>query len=198
MLSQNKTLLIATSNRGKAKEIVDLLSKSSVFQGYNFITLPKDIEHPEETGSSFMENAHLKARHYYEVFQIPCLADDSGFCCHDLDGLPGIHSARWATSSDGFVGAISKVYELLNEKKMPSLRASFVCVLALYNGHKMTDSVGQIDGDITLETRGENGFGYDPIFIPDGHTKTFAEMSFEEKNAICHRTIAFNNLIKQL
>lgn len=186
------SLLIATHNKGKAKEIAALLSPCvpEFFMASDF-----NLDEPEETGSTFSENAQLKALTAAKASGKIALADDSGLAVVALGGDPGIYSARWAGRDKDFAVAMHKVHEALGDSSDRS--ASFVCVLALGwpDGHTEVFE-GRVTGQIVWPMRGEKGFGYDPIFMPDGYDKTFAEMNRQEKQAISHRTRAFDLLVQ--
>lgn len=188
-----KELLIASKNEGKVKEIRALLAPFDVevISAANF-----DIEEPEETGSTFAENAALKAEYYGKATNLPALADDSGLSIEALGGAPGIYSARWAGAEKDFAVAMKRVEEELQTKGADDYSAKFVCSLALWVPEGSTDHVeGEVKGTLTFPARGNLGFGYDPIFIPEGHDRTFAEMTPEEKASMSHRTRAFKALI---
>ena len=183
-------LVIATHNAGKVREIAALL------QGYvrqvrsaSELNLPE----PEETGSSFTENAILKARAAAQGSGILALADDSGLCVEALDGAPGIYSARWAGPEKNFSAAMARVHAELGDSK--NRKAAFVCVLALaWPGGRTQAFEGRVEGDLIWPARGDKGFGYDPIFVPGGHQLTFAEMAPERKHMLSHRAQAFEKL----
>lgn len=186
------SLLIATHNKGKAVEISALLAP---YVPQFFIASDFDLPEPEETGSTFIENAVLKAQHAAQATGKISLADDSGLAVNTLNGDPGIYSARWGGEKKDFNLAMNKVQEALGDAKDRS--ASFVCVLALGwpDGHSEIFE-GRVHGTICPLPHGEKGFGYDPIFIPDGYTQTFAEMDLQEKQSISHRAQAFELLVQ--
>lgn len=189
---KDNTLLIASGNIHKQKDIASLLVKQSqFFSGVNFIY--PSIPAPEETADNFEQIAKEKALYYYRQTGNSCIADDSGLCCDDLDGMPGIFSARWCKRWD-YKDGIEKVISLLKEVKKPDLKAKFVCVFGLVTIKEVIVARGEVEGKILLETRGTKGFGYDPIFIPNGETRTFGEMTFEEKAQYSHRQKALENL----
>jgi len=186
------SLLIATHNAGKAREIADLLKPYvSVFRTASDLGLVE----PEETGATFAENAILKARVAAENSGEIALADDSGLAVNALNGDPGIYSARWGGPEKDFKLAMNKVHDALGAAKDRS--ASFVCVLALGwpDGHSEVFE-GRVDGRIVWPMRGDKGFGYDPIFQANGYDVTFAEMDPQEKHAISHRANAFRLLVQ--
>lgn len=191
------TLVIASHNKGKIREIVDLL-------GAYVERFPDagsfGLEDPEETGTTFVANAELKARFVAERTGLPALADDSGLAVHALDGRPGVLSARWAERPDGtrdFAWAMERLEAEL-EALGPSAdrSASFVCALSIAwpDGHCETVE-GRVDGRLVWPPRGGNGFGYDPMFLADGRTETFGEMAPQAKHEISHRADAFRQLV---
>ena len=185
-------LVIATHNAGKLREFQALLApygKEVVSSG----TL--GLAAPEETGVTFAENALLKARAAAQESGLLALADDSGLCVNALGGDPGLYSARWAGPDKDYAVAMQRVHDALGTREDRS--AFFICVLALCwpDGHTETIQ-GRIDGTIATAPRGMHGHGYDPVFIPAGETRTFAEMPDEEKNAISHRGLALKVLVE--
>jgi XTP/dITP diphosphohydrolase len=186
-------LLIASKNTGKVQEIQELLSEYNV-QLTSAANSP--LEEPEETGSSFVENAELKAKYYAEHIGLPALADDSGLCVDALEGAPGIYSARWGGENKDFNLAMKRVEEEM--KGTNNLSARFVCALSLYwpEEEHVESFVGKVEGTIQFPPKGDKGFGYDPIFVPKGYDQTFAELSHEIKQRISHRADAFNQLIQ--
>jgi XTP/dITP diphosphohydrolase len=188
-------LLIASKNEGKVQEIRELLADFNI-QVVSAVDFT-DIVEPEETGKSFKENAELKARYYSQHTNLPALADDSGLCVDALKGAPGIYSARWAAGGKDFGLAINRIKDEVKASGAANNNAEFVCALALCwpDGH-MESFEGYVKGALTFPPKGEKGFGYDPIFIPRGYNKTFAEISSEDKHRISHRADAFNKLIQ--
>ncbi|HEY7688915.1 MAG TPA: RdgB/HAM1 family non-canonical purine NTP pyrophosphatase [Dongiaceae bacterium] len=186
-------LVIASHNKGKVSEIRDLLQPLSVS-----VVSAADLklDEPEETGATFVANAELKARAAASASGLPCLADDSGLVVEGLGGAPGIHSARWAGPQRDFRFAMERVERELNANGHGDRRAHFVAVLSLCwpDGH-CESFEGKVFGQLTWPPRGERGFGYDPIFVPDGHSATFGEMDPAAKHAISHRAVAFNQLL---
>ncbi|MGD0563484.1 MAG: non-canonical purine NTP pyrophosphatase [Roseiarcus sp.] len=196
-------LVAATHNQGKLAEIHDLLAPHGVdVVGAGDLGLPE----PEETGDSFTANAVLKARAGARGASLPALADDSGLCVAALDDAPGIYSARWAGEGRDFAGAMARIErELLGRGAPPPWRAHFVSVLALaWPDDHVEIFEGRVDGRLVFPPRGTAGFGYDPIFIPDGHARSFGEMSAVEKHgmpsdgslALSHRARAFQKLAR--
>ena len=189
-MNKIKEILIGTNNIGKYEEISDLLPKE--IKKYS----PKEfqIKTPEETGKSFEQNSFIKASYFSKKTNLVCLSDDSGMEVDILNGAPGIYSSRWAGKSNNFDLAIEKVFEEIYKikKEWNSVDAKFVCCLTLFwpNGSSFS-STGITNGKISNKKKGSNGFGYDPIFIPNGYRETFAEMDFALKNSIDHRAKAY-------
>jgi XTP/dITP diphosphohydrolase len=192
-LKNIKSLLIATNNKGKLAEIKKLLPKDITFYS------PKDFNliEPIENEKTFEGNAVIKARYWAEKAKLISLSDDSGLEISTLNGDPGIYSARWAGKNKDFNLAIKKVYLKIRKKKKLKKKnnARFYCSLAIAfpNGKYKTFS-GTVNGKISKEPKGNNGFGYDPIFIPNGYKKTFGEMEANIKDKISHRYKAFNKI----
>ena len=188
-------ILIGTNNVGKYKEICDLLPKK--VKKYSLEEFK--ISSPKETGKSFKENALIKAKYFSKKTNLICLSDDSGLKIDLLNGLPGIYSARWGGEEKNFDLAIKRVFEELEKVKKDwhfNNKASFVCCLTIFwPSGKSFSSEGIVNGKITKKS-GTNGFGYDPIFIPDGYKNTFGEMSPKLKISIDHRYKAFLKLKK--
>ena len=192
-------IVIATHNKGKVIEIRDLLKK------YNFkiYSLEKfsNIE-PKENGKTFIENSIIKAVNAVRVTNLPSIADDSGLCVQALNNDPGIYSARWAGKNKNFTLAAKKIQKKLDDKfriDKVNLRAFFYCALtiALPSG-TIKSYEGKVYGSLQFPPKGVNGFGYDPIFVPNGYKKTFGEMKYSFKERISHRRKAFNKLEKFL
>ena len=184
-------LVIASHNSGKVAEIVELL----VPFGADIISAGElDLLEPVEDGDSFAANAKLKASAAAEAASVPALADDSGLVVAALGGEPGIHSARWAGPEKDFGLAMYRVEDAL--ARATDRRAHFACVLALAwpDSHIETFS-GEVHGTLVWPPRGERGFGYDPMFVPDGHNVTFGEFEPQAKYAISHRAKAFEKLV---
>lgn len=183
-------LLVATHNPGKVREIGDLLAP---FDLELVSAADLGLLEPEETGTTFQENAELKARAGAMASGLTALADDSGLVVPALGGDPGIYSARWAGPDKDFAVAMARVIEELDDQ---SREASFVSALTLAwpDGHVETFE-GCVTGRLVWPARGEQGFGYDPIFLPDGHNITFGEMEPARKHAMSHRADAFRKMI---
>jgi len=193
-LSPGDKLVIASHNPGKVREIRELLAP----YGLTVIgAADLRLAEPEETGSSFAENAKLKAEAASAASNLAALADDSGLSVAALNGAPGIYSARWAGPKKDFRIAMTRVEEEMRASGNPDKRAHFVCALALSAPGKETEIFeGRAYGAIDFPPRGQFGFGYDPIFLPEGHRFTFAEMDPKAKHAISHRAKAFEKFVK--
>jgi XTP/dITP diphosphohydrolase len=186
-----KQLIIASHNPGKVREINDLLNPFGIMiRSASELSL----EEPEETGDTFVTNAILKAEAAAYAAQLPALADDSGLVVEALGGDPGIYSARWAGPGKDFTVAMEKIETLLKPESVRT--AKFVCALALAwpDGHVETFE-GLVKGDLVWPPRGLLGFGYDPMFLPNGRVETFGEMNQVEKHTISHRADAFGKLV---
>lgn len=183
-------LLFATHNQNKLKEVKSLVPGNIHVLSLDDISYKNDIE---ETESTIEGNALLKARTIYEHTGIPCFADDSGLLVDALDGSPGVYSARYAGDQKSDADNMQKL--LHNLKNVTNRAARFKTVMALVMDGEEHLFEGHIQGNITLEKMGNHGFGYDPVFIPDGYNQTFAQMSSETKNSMSHRGIALKKLI---
>lgn len=188
-------LVIASHNKGKIREIAELLGPYGITPvSAGDLGLPE----PEETGTSFVANAELKALAAADLSGLVALADDSGLAVEALNGDPGIFSARWGGPEKDFGLAMRKVWEALEEKGPDASRdAHFVCALTLAwpDGHRQSFE-GRVDGTLVWPPRGDRGFGYDPMFVPLGHEQTFGEMDPAEKHAMSHRAEAFRKLVE--
>ena len=192
-----KKLLIGTNNKGKLKEIKDLLPKKIKI----YSTSEFNLKSPTENGKTFKENSTIKSRYFSKKTDLICLADDSGLEINILNKKPGLHSARWAGKKSNFKKAIKRVYRELNKKnkdwKKMETKARFVCALSIsYLDKIIACTIGVIEGKISPEPKGKNGFGYDPIFIPNGEKVTFGEMKPSKKHKIDHRFKAFKKIKK--
>lgn len=191
-------ILIATHNAGKLEEMKELFAPL----GITVVGAAEmGLEEPEETEDTFIGNARIKAHAAVKATGLPALADDSGIQVAALDNAPGVYTADWAETPTGrdFIMAMHKTHDLLEQAKAPHPRAARFCatlVLAWPDGH---DEVleGFVDGTFVWPMRGQTGHGYDPIFQPIGESRTFAEMSHEEKNSMSHRADAFAKLLEQ-
>ena len=195
-MNEIKEIIIGTNNAGKSQEICDLLPKK--LKKY----FPKEfnISSPKETGKNFEENSLIKASYFSKKTNLICLSDDSGLEIDLLKGKPGIYSSRWSGNKSNFDAAIKKVYEEMSNIKKDWKKdntASFVCCMNLFwPDGKNYSAKGIINGKISSEKKGRNGFGYDPIFIPNGYNQTFGEMMPKLKMSIDHRFMAFNKIRK--
>jgi XTP/dITP diphosphohydrolase len=192
-------LLIGTNNKGKYKEIRDLLPK--YIKTYS--TSEFKLKSPKEDGLTFEENSIIKSKYFSKKTRLICLADDSGLEIDFLDKSPGIYSARWGGKKGDFKKAINKVYKELSKKdknwKYKKIKARFICALSIcYLDKKIASVMGKVEGHISDKPKGKNGFGYDPIFIPNNKRKTFGEMSSIQKYKIDHRFAAFKKIKKFL
>jgi XTP/dITP diphosphohydrolase len=190
-----KKIIIATTNQGKLKEIKKILSGLSftLLSLSDFENVPEVVEDKD----TFFGNAEKKAFEIFNMFRIPVIADDSGLSVDQLDGRPGVYSARYAgENSTDEQNNIKLISELMG---LPSPHpARFISVAVYYDGNNYISASGELIGEIILEPEGHNGFGYDPLFVPEGYSSTLAELSFEEKNSISHRAKAFNKLKEKL
>ena len=193
-----KKLLIGTNNQGKYKEIKDLLPNSIKI----CTTSDFKLKSPKENGKTFKENSLIKSKYFSKKTNLICIADDSGLEIDILDKKPGIHSARWGGKHGNFNKAIKKIYRELKKKKnweSKIIKARFICALSIsYLDKKIACVTGKVEGKISPEPRGKNGFGYDPIFIPLNKKKTFGEMRPSQKYKIDHRFKAFKKIKKFL
>ena len=191
-----REIIVGTNNNGKYKEICDLLPNA--IKKYS----PKEfkIPSPNEIGKSFEENSMMKALYFSKKTNLVCLSDDSGLEINLLNGAPGIYSSRWAGNKNNFDEAIQKVFKEMSKIQKDWKRentAKFICCMTLFWPDGLNYSnTGVVKGKIAAEKRGNNGFGYDPIFIPDGFDRTFGEMKPKLKMSIDHRFKAFIKLKK--
>ena len=192
-------LLIGTNNRGKYREIKDLLPKYIKTHS----TSEFKIKSPREDGQTFEENSIIKSKYFSKKTKLICLADDSGLEIDILDKSPGIYSARWGGNKGDFNKAINRVYKELNKRnknwKQKNIKARFICALSIsYLDKNIVTVSGKVEGTISVTPKGNNGFGYDPIFIPKNKKKTFGEMSPSQKYKMDHRYNAFRKIKKFL
>jgi len=193
-IHRGSKLVIASHNEGKVYELGELFAA----YGIDCVSAGSlDLPEPEETGDTFEANALLKARAAAAGSGLIALGDDSGLEVEALGGAPGIHSARWGGAERDFGKAIARVHAELEATGGGYTRANFICALALAapNGEDVVFT-GRVFGSIHWPPRGTRGFGYDPIFMPDGHEETFGEMDLQHKNALSHRMRAFEQLIE--
>ena len=192
-------LLIGTNNKGKLREIKNLLPKSIRI----YSTKEFNLSSPVENGKTFKENSLIKSKYFSKKTGLICLADDSGLEIDFLDKNPGIYSARWGGKHGDFSKAIKRVYRVLNKKDKnwmnKKIKARFICALSIsYLNKKIACVSGKVEGYISDKPKGKNGFGYDPIFIPIKKTKTFGEMKPSQKFRMDHRYHAFKKIRKFL
>jgi XTP/dITP diphosphohydrolase len=184
-------LVLASHNRGKLREIAELMAPHGV-EAISAADL--GLPEPEETAPDFAGNAHLKALAAAQAANLPALADDSGFCVAALGGAPGVFSARWAGPDKDFAAAMARVHTEIAEN--PDRRAWFVCALCLaWPDGETATFLGRVEGNFTWPPRGLNGFGYDPVFVPLGNKQTYGEMTAAEKHAGSHRARAMAQLV---
>ena len=191
-----KEILIGTNNKGKYEEICSLLPENiKKYSPDKF-----DIQSPEETGRSFKENSFIKASYFSNKTNLVCLSDDSGLEIDLLKGNPGIYSARWGGAKNDFNLAIEKIFKEMSSIKKnwsSNERARFICCMTIFwPGGENHSAEGIVNGRISTTKKGKNGFGYDPIFIPDGYNETFSEMKPKLKMSIDHRFKAFLKIKK--
>ncbi len=187
-LKSVKKILLATNNPGKFKELKEILPKKIKY------FKPKDfgLKEPKETGKTFKANAKIKSVYASKKSGLICISDDSGLEIKALNNQPGIFSARWAGKKKNFNDAINKVYKLLLKKKKLNSNSRFVCAISIaFPSGKSFEFQGTVNGTVTFPPRGKRGFGYDPIFIPNGYKKTFAQINKQLKNRLSHRYNAF-------
>ena len=190
-------ILIGTNNKGKLREIKGLLPKSiKIFSTSDF-----NLKSPPENGLTFKENSLIKSKYFSKKSSLVCIADDSGLEIDILNKAPGIYSARWAGKKNNFSLAIRKVYRKLdladNDWRKKKIKARFICAITIYGPKfKTVQSIGKIEGKISNKKKGKNGFGYDPIFIPNGKKVTFSQMKQTTKFKIDHRSKAFKKIKK--
>jgi len=191
-------ILIGSNNRGKFKEISDLLPEKIK----KISPQQLNIGSPKESGETFIENSEIKANFFSRKSKMVTISDDSGLEVNCLDGMPGIFSSRWADEYGSFDNAMSEILKRINktnqDKETKNTKAKFVCALTMEwpDGKKISE-IGTVEGNITSK-KGKNGFGYDPIFTPQGYPKTFGEMDYKEKISIDHRFVAYKKLEKKI
>jgi len=189
-----KEIIVATKNNGKAKEFQDFFAQFNI-KCYSLSDLDQDYPDVEETGKTFEENAIIKAEAAAKFFNKPVIADDSGLVIDALGGKPGVETARFAGEDKNDDANMDKVLMLLKGTKESERSARFVAALAIkVPGEKTLVKEGYCEGRIAFEKKGSEGFGYDPIFIPEGYNVTMAQLAKEEKNSISHRSNAFKQL----
>lgn len=194
-MSQKQKIIFATKNLGKLEEVRHIIGEQEIelLSLNDFDNVGEIIE----DGDTFEENAIKKAKYVFKKYGLPVIADDSGLIVEQLGGEPGIYSARYAgenaTDEENNLKLVEKIRDLPQPHK-----AKFVCSAVYFDGNKLLKSEGEIVGQIIHKPRGKNGFGYDPLFLPNGYDKTTAELELEEKNKISHRAKAFNSLLKMM
>ncbi len=188
-------LIFASKNAGKLREIKEIFAGTD----YHIISLLDFPDSPDviEDGTTFEENAKIKAKAIFEKYALPVIADDSGISLYQLNNRPGVHSARYAgenaTDADNNAKLLTELANLPSPHK-----GEYTCCAVFYDGVQYVVSFGRLVGEIKFEAHGSNGFGYDPYFVPDGYTKTMAELSMDDKNAISHRGKAFRSLQEKM
>ncbi len=189
-----KEIIFASKNKGKIKEVTEIFNGDKI----KLVTLlGLDIPDIIESGTTFEANAKIKAETIYDTFRLPTIADDSGLAVEQLNDGPGVFSARYAGEHATDDQNNEKLLEALLFFNEPH-KAKYVCAAVYFDGKNYTSTQGEVYGKIVKTKKGANGFGYDPYFVPDGYNMTMAELSFEEKNKISHRAIAFNKLKKMI
>ena len=199
MKKKIKKLLVGTNNKGKLREIKNLIPKNIQI----FSTLDFKLKSPKENGKTFEQNSIIKSKYFSKKTNLVCLADDSGLEIDILDKRPGIYSARWAGKNKDFKIAINKVFRELTAKnknwKKRHIKARFICALSIsYLNKNLVSVIGKVEGKISKKAKGKNGFGYDPIFIPNNEKETFGQMPFSKKYRMDHRSKAFKKIKKFL
>ena len=192
-LKKVKKILLATNNPGKFRELKEILPKKiKYYKPKNF-----KLNEPIENGKTFKSNAKIKSLYAAKRTGLVCISDDSGLEVDALSKKPGIYSARWAGPTKDFNIAISRVFNLLSKKKKLNSKARFVCAISIaFPDGKSFEFQGKVEGHISFPARGNKGFGYDPIFVPKGENKTFAQIGKVKKNRMSHRFNAFLKIKK--
>lgn len=194
-MQKSKEIIFASHNKGKIAEIKEILYPLGIK-----VLSGEDVDLPdvEETGKTFEENAYIKALAAAREKNIPCVADDSGLCVDAIGGRPGVYTARYAPDRD-FDKGMDKLLDELSQSNSNNRSAYFSCVIVLaYPDGNYRSFEGRVDGSIATQKTGKSGFGYDPIFIPTGFNRSFAEFNSDEKNKISHRGRALQKFIKYL
>lgn len=190
-----KNVVFASGNKGKTKEVKDLF-RNTDFEVHSLLDFPNFPEIIEDK-DTFEANARKKAVEIFEKYKIPVIADDSGLCVSQLNDAPGVYSARYAGEGCSYDDNNRKLLKELSVFPQPH-KAKFVCCAVYYDGNDYISTFGEVHGEILKELRGDKGFGYDPVFVPEGSEKTLAEMDLDEKNKISHRAKAFNKLKQEM
>lgn len=187
----NRKIIFASKNAGKIREVKKILDGAEI-ELISLLDL-NDLSEIKETGSTFEENAKIKAIEVFNKYKIPSIGDDSGLSVEQLFGAPGVYSARFAGLGANDEDNNRKLLRELEKFNEPHY-AKYICCAVYFDGENFTITEGGVKGTIIKEPRGNNGFGYDPFFVPEGYTKTMGELPLEEKNKISHRSKAFYNL----
>jgi len=190
-----KKIIFGSGNKGKIKEVKHLFEGTDI--GIVSLFELGNIPEIEENADTFEGNAKLKAETIFNIYKLPVIADDSGLVVEQLGGQPGIYSARYAGENATYADNNKKLLDELKNFSKPR-KAKFVCSAVYYDGKNFISAFGEFKGEIIDEFRGKNGFGFDPLFLPENSNLTLAEMSKEEKNKISHRAKAFEILKKKL
>lgn len=192
-------VILGTNNLHKLQEFKEIFTDNSIdIELISLRELEDKIPEPVEDGTSFYENALIKAKYYYDYFKIPVMTDDSGICCNALDGLPGIYSARYASTNGENSDSYQNLLKLLDDLKEKDDRSAYYeCSLVYYDGEKIIEGHGKFYGEIIDEEKGKNGFGYDPIFYLKEYGKTVSELDRDLKNKLSHRYLAIMDFIKK-
>lgn len=194
VIIMKKELLFASGNQGKIREVKSMLEPI----GYTVLGLKdfEEVPEPVEDGETFYDNALIKAKYYYEKFNIQTLTDDSGICVPCLNNEPGVYSARYAGCHDRNIqDQMNNELLLKNLEGIDNPAAFYYASIVFYDNGKILSTEGIVDGHIIKEPKGTNGFGYDPYFVPVGYNETFAELSLDEKNKISHRRRALEKMV---
>jgi XTP/dITP diphosphohydrolase len=188
-------LIFATGNKGKLKEVKEIFegTEFEIISLYDLGDVPEIIE----DGDTYEANAFIKAKAIYDIHKTPVIADDSGLSVEQLNGEPGVYSARYAGENCTYDDNNKKLLKVLQSYPAPH-KAKFVCASVFYDGENIKKAFGELHGTIVSKLQGEHGFGYDPIFVPDGDSRTLAQFRSEEKNKISHRAKSFNALKEML
>jgi XTP/dITP diphosphohydrolase len=184
-------IILASKNKGKIKEVREIWDGTDI-DLISLIDL-EDFSEIEESGTTFEQNARIKAEAVYRKYKLPSIADDSGIIAEQLFGAPGVYSARYAGIDAADEDNNRKLIRELEKFKEPHY-ASYICFAVFFDGNEFKIARGEVKGKIIKEPRGQNGFGYDPLFIPEGYSLTMGELPADEKNKISHRGKAFKNL----
>ena len=196
-------VLLGTGNKHKIEEMTRIIETHLENSNFEIEILSLNdfdkIEEPVEDGNTFLENATIKAKYYYEHFKIPTLTDDSGIVVDALNGLPGIYSARYASSNGGNATSADNRKKLLNDLiGIVDRKARFECAMVLYNDEKVISTIGKFEGSVLEEEVGQNGFGYDTLFFSDDFNMPAGLLSAEQKDLVSHRGKALRELLNQL